>query len=104
MLNRQPFGELFLARLRELEFEAKSVGLNMTTLCKEAKVSRASPDRWRRELPKTIALIQRMEELVQAEREKLQEQVQQQARQLRRSRQATTPDSTSPARQTRAHR
>jgi hypothetical protein len=63
--KRQPsFGELFLARLQELEEEAKLCGLNMTVICKEAGISRASPDRWRRELPKTILLMETMEEIV----------------------------------------
>jgi hypothetical protein len=62
--RRVPFGELFLSRLEELESEAKECGLNITAICKEAGISRASPDRWRKELPKTIHLIEKMESIV----------------------------------------
>lgn len=62
------FGELFLQRLNELEQEARECGLNMTAICREAEISRASPDRWRKKLPKTIQVLMEMERIVEERR------------------------------------
>lgn len=54
----------FQARVRALSDRARKVGSNLTQLCKEAQVSRATPDRWLIETPKTIELFDRLEALV----------------------------------------
>jgi hypothetical protein len=66
--NTQNFEDVFLQRIDDLEARAKKVGMNFTSICHEAGASRATPDRWRRDTPKTIKLLARMEEIV-AERE-----------------------------------
>jgi hypothetical protein len=58
------FDDVFKKRVAALEAEAHAVGLNFTSICKEAGISRATPDRWKRETPKTIKIISAMEEIV----------------------------------------
>ena len=60
-----PFATTFLAQLDKIEEEAKAMGLNMTVICRGARVSRAGPVRWRRRVPRTIALIDRMAAVVE---------------------------------------
>lgn len=55
----------FKARVAKLEKDASAAGTNLTEVCREAGVSRATPDRWRKKTPKTIALICRMEAIVE---------------------------------------
>lgn len=58
------FGDMFKARIDKIEADAKTVGLNFTSICKEAGISRATPDRWKRQIPKTIEIVDRMETIV----------------------------------------
>ena len=58
------FTDTFKKRIAEIEAEAHAVGLNFTSICKEAGISRATPDRWKRETPKTIRIITLMEEAI----------------------------------------
>lgn len=58
---KESLSELFRQRLDDLEREALRSGLNLTALCKRAGISRATPDRWRRRLPKTIQIIDSLE-------------------------------------------
>jgi hypothetical protein len=60
-----PFGELFIARLDEIERDGKALGINLTVICKEANVSRAGPVRWRIKVPATIKLMDRMARVVE---------------------------------------
>lgn len=64
------FQQVFLDRLDAIEREANQIGINITVVCAEAGISRANPDRWRRELPKTIQLVHRMELVVERHRVK----------------------------------
>lgn len=57
----------FKARVSKLERDAQAAGLNLTAVCREAGVSRATPDRWRKKTPKTIALVTAMEAIVARE-------------------------------------
>lgn len=63
-MSEPTFGEVFRDRLDKVEAAAKAAGINMTVVCKEAGISRATPDRWRRKLPKTIDIIDKMEKVV----------------------------------------
>ena len=63
-MARQTFAQVFKERMESLEEDAKSVGINLTTICEEANISRATPDRWRRRIPKTIMLVDEMEAVV----------------------------------------
>jgi len=60
----ETFTDAFLERIRAIETDARAVGLNFTSICKEAGVSRATPDRWRKSTPKTIEIVTKMEEIV----------------------------------------
>lgn len=61
----QTFDDKFLATLREMEAEAKACGLNWTSICKEAGYSRSVIDRWKRRLPKTVAMVSNMQAIIQ---------------------------------------
>lgn len=64
-MSTQPtFDDEFKKRIEKIEADAKSVGLNFTSICKEAGISRATPDRWKRVSPKTIQIVTKMEEIV----------------------------------------
>ena len=58
------FKDAFLGRLKAIERDAKDCGLNYTSICKEAGVSRATPDRWKKSTPLTVALVDKMEAIV----------------------------------------
>lgn len=62
------FVETFNKALDQLETDAKSVGLNFTSLCRQTKISRATPDRWRKNPPTTIVLLSQMQEIVRLKR------------------------------------
>ncbi len=64
-MEHQKFSDVFKERVTKIEEEAKAIGLNFTTICKEAGISRATPDRWKRATPKTVALVDRMEGIVE---------------------------------------
>lgn len=65
---RITFIDEFNARLTKIEKDAVEVGLNLTAICKLAHIGRATPDRWRREPPKTIVLIEKMEAVIERQR------------------------------------
>lgn len=64
------FGEIFIKFMDDIEAEGKSVGINLTVICKEAKVSRAGPVRWRERVPATIRLMDQMARVVAKYKEK----------------------------------
>lgn len=67
-MSTQHFADIFKGRLSKIEADAKEVGLNFTSICKEAGISRATPDRWKRSTPKTVKLIDKMEAIIAAKR------------------------------------
>jgi hypothetical protein len=60
-----PFDRAFRAQLDKIEEGAKSIGANMTIVCRQAGVSRAGPVRWRNDVPNTIKLLDRMSAVVE---------------------------------------
>lgn len=70
-MNLKPFGDVFRERLDRIETEARKVGLNFTSICEQAGISRATPDRWRRKLPKTVELVETMEKIIANKRAEL---------------------------------
>lgn len=64
-MPQPPFGDVFEDRLKAIESEAKEAGLDWTKICREAGVSRATPDRWRKTKPKTVQLIEAIEAVVE---------------------------------------
>lgn len=67
------FEKTFQEALDKLEVDAKAVGLTLTSICRDTGVSRATPDRWRKEPPKTVELLKKMQEVVEAKRQRLAE-------------------------------
>jgi len=68
MSTQESFEALFKRRLEKIEADAKAIGLNFTSICKEAGFSRATPDRWKRSVPKTVQMVTKMEEIVDRHR------------------------------------
>lgn len=65
------FSRVFLDRLDSIERRALKVGSSLTGICRGIGISRATPDRWRRDIPRTIEIIKQMEGwLDKTEREK----------------------------------
>jgi hypothetical protein len=60
----------FRDRVKKIEADAHELGLNFTVICSKAGISRATPDRWKKRTPKTIALVSKMEAIVDKERQK----------------------------------
>lgn len=63
-MTNQTFTDAFRSRISKIEADARACGLNWTSICKEAGLSRATPDRWRKKTPKTIEIVDRMEEII----------------------------------------
>ena len=68
--KKETFGEVFLARLDKIVEDANAAGINLTIVCARAGISRATPDRWRRELPKTIETLEAMEKVIEDHKKK----------------------------------
>lgn len=62
------FKQQFNAALDQLEKDAAAVGLTLTSICRTTKVSRATPDRWRKETPKTVDILASMQKVVSDKR------------------------------------
>jgi hypothetical protein len=63
------FVQTFHGAIDQLEADAKKEGLTLTSICRDTGVSRATPDRWRKKIPKTIELLGQMQDIVAAKRE-----------------------------------
>lgn len=63
---RGPFQDEYLRRLDEIESRGRECGLTLTHICREAGVARATPDRWRKRPPLSVALVDRLEAVVTA--------------------------------------
>lgn len=61
----------FKEAVSKLETDAKKVGLTITSICRETGVSRATPDRWKREAPTTVQLLARMQDVVERKKRAL---------------------------------
>lgn len=62
------FTDEFTAAVADIEARAKAVGENWATLCRAAKISRTTPDRWKKNPPATIRAITKLQSIL-AERE-----------------------------------
>lgn len=54
----------FLVRLDEIEQRAKKLGLKMPMVCSGAGVARATPERWRRRVPQSVLLLDKLDNYV----------------------------------------
>lgn len=61
---QRTYTDEFKDRIEKLEQDAIAAGTNLTQVCREAGVSRATPDRWRKHTPKTVDLVTKMEAIV----------------------------------------
>lgn len=59
------FVAVFKNAVDQLAPDAKAAGTNLTEVCREMKISRATPDRWRREVPMTVTLLSQMQSIIQ---------------------------------------
>lgn len=60
----------FKRRINDIKQRAKAAGTSMTALCQETGIARATPDRWVLRAPKTIRLIDELEQaLAKVERQ-----------------------------------
>ena len=58
------FTDEFRKRIERIEADARSINMNLTSICKEAGISRATPDRWKKSTPKTVAIITQLEGII----------------------------------------
>jgi|GEM_PF-2840361 len=72
--NRNAY-ELFIDKLDEVQRRAERIGSNLTDVCREANISRATPNRWRREIPNTLEALVKMEEYVAGLERKLKQEL-----------------------------
>ncbi|ATI15722.1 hypothetical protein [Bordetella phage vB_BbrM_PHB04] len=64
-MAKKPFNQQFTDELDDMERRLHAIGRNFTQLCNETKVSRATPNRWKRQLPKTVAIVAEMQRVVE---------------------------------------
>lgn len=64
LADDQRFDAVFKQTLADLEARARAVGMTWNSLCKEAGIARATPDRWRANSPKTVELVTKMQTIV----------------------------------------
>lgn len=65
------FESEFYRRVELIKQRAKQAGTNITQLCKAAGVSRTTPERWEKRVPKSIGILDLMlEALIEAEKAK----------------------------------
>lgn len=68
-MSEKTFEGEFKSRISDIKKRAKAAGTSMTALCQDTGIARATPDRWTLRTPKTIKLIDELEQaLVKAER------------------------------------
>lgn len=68
-MSEKTFEGEFKRRINDIKQRAKAAGTSMTALCQDTGIARATPDRWAQRTPKTIKLIDELEQaLIKAER------------------------------------
>lgn len=63
------FITVFNDTISQLEQDAKAAGSNMTEVCREAGISRTTPDRWKAKPPATVAIMANLQGIVAAKAE-----------------------------------
>lgn len=64
------FSAEFLGRLKRIEDRAQAAGITLTDVCRDSGTARATPNRWRKRVPLTVSLIDKMEGIVTAAEQK----------------------------------
>lgn len=68
-LMEESFSKEFYRRVEDLKKRAQAAGTNITALCRESGVSRTTPERWEKRVPKSIEIVDLMyEALVKIEK------------------------------------
>lgn len=68
-MSEKTFEGEFKRRINDIKQRAKAAGTSMTALCQDTGIARATPDRWAQRTPKTIKLIDELEQaLIKVER------------------------------------
>jgi len=65
-MSKESFEQQFRQRLDEIIDRGEKIGFTLSHICRETGISRATPDRWRKCLPKTIELVDQMDAAVTA--------------------------------------
>lgn len=65
------FDDDFLARLSAIEDEAKLLGESWSSICRNNGISRATPQRWRKEIPHTVTKVAEIEQYLRSRRKEL---------------------------------
>lgn len=60
MANDPAFSTVFLKEIDDIERRALTMGFSLTAICKGIGISRATPDRWRHQIPRTIEIVDEM--------------------------------------------
>lgn len=55
----------FRTAIKNIEERAAALGENWTTLCKRARISRTTPDRWKKADPATIRAVSKVQRLLE---------------------------------------
>lgn len=58
------FSTDFNAAIADIEARAKPLGENWATLCRRAKISRTTPDRWRKNPPATVRAVEKLQNVL----------------------------------------
>ncbi len=58
----EKFTETFKSAITDIKTKAAEKGVSMRALCKEAGISRATPDRWLAKPPNSIVLVEKLQE------------------------------------------
>jgi len=65
---------LFLQKLDELQRRTEACGRTMTDACRDTKLSRATPNRWRREICQTLQKMNTLEDWVEKQERRVKRQ------------------------------
>lgn len=68
-MSENTFTEEFNSRFEGIKQRAAAVDMTITDVCREARVSRATPERWKKTIPLTIRILDRMNDVVAAKEE-----------------------------------
>ena len=62
----ETFERQFQSRLDKIQERGKAAGLTLTDICRLAGIARATPDRWRKQTPLSVTLVDKMESVVES--------------------------------------
>jgi transposase-like protein len=63
---KKKFSMIFIEALDGIIADGHVAGVTLTSICRQTGISRATPDRWRKVPPKTIRLLDEMQDMINA--------------------------------------